>query len=50
VRGFRGATDREADLTSRLQADLEFITGGAIWRDLRILMATTFVLVHDRAF
>jgi lipopolysaccharide/colanic/teichoic acid biosynthesis glycosyltransferase len=50
VRGFRGATDREADLTSRLQADLEYITGWTIWRDLRILMGTTFVLVHDRAF
>jgi lipopolysaccharide/colanic/teichoic acid biosynthesis glycosyltransferase len=50
VRGFRGATDREADLTSRLQADLEYITGWTIWRDLRILAATTRVLVHDRAF
>jgi exopolysaccharide biosynthesis polyprenyl glycosylphosphotransferase len=50
VRGFRGATDHEADLTSRLQADLEYITGWTIWRDLRILAATTRVLVHDRAF
>jgi len=50
VRGFRGATDREADLTSRLQADLEYLVGWTIWRDLRILVATTRVLVHDRAF
>jgi exopolysaccharide biosynthesis polyprenyl glycosylphosphotransferase len=50
VRGFRGATDLEADLTSRLRADLEYITGWTIWRDLRILLATTFVLTHDRAF
>jgi lipopolysaccharide/colanic/teichoic acid biosynthesis glycosyltransferase len=50
VRGFRGATDREADLTSRLQADLEYITGWTVWRDLRILLATARVLVHDRAF
>ena len=50
VRGFRGATDHEADLTSRLQADLEYISGWTIWRDLRILAATTQVLVHDRAF
>jgi exopolysaccharide biosynthesis polyprenyl glycosylphosphotransferase len=49
-RGFRGATDHETDLTSRLQADLEYITGWTIWRDLRILVATSFVLVHDRAF
>jgi exopolysaccharide biosynthesis polyprenyl glycosylphosphotransferase len=50
VRGFRGATDHEIDLTSRLQADLEYIAGWTIWRDLRILAATTRVMVHDRAF
>jgi exopolysaccharide biosynthesis polyprenyl glycosylphosphotransferase len=50
VRGFRGATDHEEHLTSRLQADLEYITGWTIWRDFRILAATTLVLAHDRAF
>jgi lipopolysaccharide/colanic/teichoic acid biosynthesis glycosyltransferase len=50
VRGFRGATETETDLTSRLQADLEYLSGWTIWRDLRILMATTTVLLHDRAF
>jgi lipopolysaccharide/colanic/teichoic acid biosynthesis glycosyltransferase len=50
VRGFRGATDHEEDLTSRLQADLEYIAGWTIWRDLRILVQTSFVVVHDRAF
>ena len=50
VRGFRGATDRETDLTSRLQADLEYLSGWTLWRDLRILLATTRVLMHDRAF
>jgi exopolysaccharide biosynthesis polyprenyl glycosylphosphotransferase len=50
VRGLRGATEREADLTSRLQADLEYISGWTIWRDLRILLATSRVLVHERAF
>jgi lipopolysaccharide/colanic/teichoic acid biosynthesis glycosyltransferase len=50
IRGFRGATDHEQDLTSRLQADLDYITGWTIWRDLSILAATTRVLVHDRAF
>ena len=50
IRGFRGATDREVDLTSRLQADLEYITGWTIWRDIKILMATSLVLLHDRAF
>jgi len=43
-------TAREADLTSRLQADLEYISGWTIWRDIRILFATSMVLLHDRAF
>ena len=50
IRGFRGATDHEDDLTARLQADLEYINGWTIWRDVRILVATTMVLLHDRAF
>lgn len=50
IRGFRGATDHETDLTSRLHADLEYIAGWTIWRDLRILLATTLVVVHHRAF
>jgi polysaccharide biosynthesis protein PslA len=50
VRGFRGATDHEGDLTSRLQSDLEYINGWTIWRDVRILLATALVLFHDRAF
>ena len=40
VRGLRGATHEEQDLTSRLQADLEYISGWTIWRDIRILFAT----------
>ena len=50
IRGLRGATDREEDLTSRLQSDLEYITGWTIWRDVQILLATASVLAHDRAF
>ena len=50
IRGLRGATDREVDLTSRLQADLEYLSGWTVWRDVRILLATTTVLLHDRAF
>jgi exopolysaccharide biosynthesis polyprenyl glycosylphosphotransferase len=50
VRGLRGATHAEVDLTSRLQADLEYISGWTIWRDIRILFATSMVLLHDRAF
>ena len=50
VRGFRGATDNESDLSARLQADLEYLAGWSIWRDIRISFATLRVLVHDRAY
>jgi hypothetical protein len=50
VRGFRGATDTEAQLSGRLQADLEYLDGWTIWRDVQIMFATFTVLVHDRAF
>jgi exopolysaccharide biosynthesis polyprenyl glycosylphosphotransferase len=50
IRGFRGATDHEDDLSSRLQSDLEYINGWTILRDVRILLATAMVLFHDRAF
>lgn len=50
VRGFRGATDTEGDLSSRLQADLEYLAGWTIWRDITISLATLRVMVHDRAY
>lgn len=50
VRGYRGATETEQDLTARLQADLEYIQGWTIWRDVSVLLSTMRVLVHDRAF
>jgi exopolysaccharide biosynthesis polyprenyl glycosylphosphotransferase len=50
IRGFRGATDHRDDLTNRLRSDLEYLTGWTIWRDIRILAGTIFVLIHPRAF
>jgi lipopolysaccharide/colanic/teichoic acid biosynthesis glycosyltransferase len=50
IRGLRGATDSEEDLSSRLQADLEYLDGWNAIRDIRIVFATFAVLVHDRAF
>ncbi|WNO55108.1 exopolysaccharide biosynthesis polyprenyl glycosylphosphotransferase [Stakelama saccharophila] len=50
VRGFRGATLRRSDLTDRLQADLEYLSGWTIWRDISILFATIRVVIHPRAF
>lgn len=50
VRGFRGATLRLTDLQNRLQADLEYITGWTLWRDIKIVFATLRVLVHPHAY
>lgn len=50
VRGFRGATDHESDLVNRLQADLEYLEGWTIMRDIQIILMTMRVLVHERAF
>lgn len=50
IRGFRGATERELDLVNRLQSDLEYLEGWTILRDIKIIVLTLRVLVHDRAF
>lgn len=50
VRGHRGATHEESDLTLRLQSDLEYLNGWSIWRDIHIIVLTLRVLVHDKAF
>jgi polysaccharide biosynthesis protein PslA len=50
VRGLRGATEHETDLTDRLQSDLEYLDGWTIWRDIAILAGTLRVVVHRKAF
>jgi lipopolysaccharide/colanic/teichoic acid biosynthesis glycosyltransferase len=50
VRGYRGATEKMTDLTNRLQADLEYLSGWTIWRDFKIIFATFRVLIHRNAF
>ncbi len=50
VRGFRGATDHESDLTNRLQADLEYLNHWSIWKDIQIILMTFKVLVHKNAY
>jgi polysaccharide biosynthesis protein PslA len=50
VRGLRGATDGEADLQDRLNADLEYLNGWSLWRDITIVASTLKVLIHDRAY
>ena len=50
VRGHRGATDVEKDLTDRLQADLEYIKDWSLLRDIEIVIKTVLVLRHDNAY
>jgi lipopolysaccharide/colanic/teichoic acid biosynthesis glycosyltransferase len=50
VRGFRGATEKKTDLTDRLRADLEYLDGWHIGRDVAIAARTLGVLIHPRAF
>lgn len=49
VRGLRGATESEADLSARLRADLEYRDGWSLWRDLQIVVRTLGVLIHPQA-
>lgn len=50
VRGHRGATEVEKDLTDRLQSDLEYIAGWSLLRDVMIVLRTLLVLRHENAF
>jgi lipopolysaccharide/colanic/teichoic acid biosynthesis glycosyltransferase len=50
VRGFRGATHQGDDLKNRLMADLEYVAGWSILRDVAILLRTFRVLVHQNAY
>ncbi len=50
VRGLRGETPLESDLSARLQADLEYQNGWTLWRDVVIILRTLRVVVHDRAY
>ncbi len=50
VRGHRGATEVEKDLTDRLQSDLEYIAHWSLRRDIGIVLRTVRVLTHDNAY
>ncbi|MFN3863841.1 MAG: sugar transferase [Erythrobacter sp.] len=50
VRGHRGATTREKDLTDRLQSDLEYIAQWSLLRDIQIVLRTVRVLSHANAY
>ena len=50
VRGFRGATNKLSDVTDRIRADLEYLEGWHLGRDIAIIARTVGVLVHPNAF
>jgi len=50
IRGYRGATHQSSDLRKRLHADLEYLVGWTVWRDISILAKTFRVLVHRNAY
>lgn len=50
VRGHRGATEHEKDLTDRLQSDLEYISNWSLRHDIGIVLRTLKVLRHDNAY
>lgn len=50
VRGYRGSTTTREDLSDRLRADLEYVSGWRLSRDISILLRTMKVLVHPNAF
>jgi polysaccharide biosynthesis protein PslA len=50
VRGFRGATERHEDLQNRLLADLEYLEGWNLMREVVIIVQTFRVLVHRNSF
>lgn len=50
IRGYRGSTLRKEDLEKRLSADLEYLHGWRLWRDISILFTTAKVLMHRNAY
>lgn len=50
IRGFRGATETRRDILNRVEADLEYLHGWSLMRDIGILIGTFNVLVHRNAY
>lgn len=50
IRGFRGATETRRDILNRVEADLEYLHGWSLMRDVAILIGTFNVLVHRNAY
>ena len=50
VSGFRGQTDTPEKMALRIKHDFWYIQNWSLWPDLKILLMTTFVLVHKNAY
>lgn len=50
IRGFRGATETRRDILNRVEADLEYLHGWSLTRDVAILIGTFNVLIHRNAY
>jgi exopolysaccharide biosynthesis polyprenyl glycosylphosphotransferase len=50
VRGFRGATQSQDELEQRVASDLEYMNSWSFWLDVKILLRTPTVLVHEKAY
>jgi exopolysaccharide biosynthesis polyprenyl glycosylphosphotransferase len=50
IKGFRGATEQESDLSNRLNADLEYVAEWSLWTDVKIILKTFAVLFHKNAY
>ncbi len=50
VRGYRGATHSREDIERRVAADLEYINRWSLWLDIKILVMTVKVAVHQNAY
>lgn len=50
IRGYRGATERVEDLSSRVRCDLEYLSDWSLWTDVMILLKTVRVVMHKNAY
>lgn len=50
IRGFRGATEKRADLSNRLQSDLEYVSRWSLLGDIKIIIKTLAVVLHPNAY
>jgi len=48
VNGLRGETDTVEKMHARVEYDLDYIRNWTIWLDLKIMVRTLFLMVHDR--